>query len=408
MDDLLVVGGGPAGLLSAWLARQRGATVRVVAAGIGTTHIMPGWLALSSAGDLPAGLAVLASSPGHPYALAGLDSLRAGIAALQQVCEPAGLRYVGGLERNMRLPTALGAALPAAYAPESFAAGDLSRSGAMLIAGPSGWRDFYPALIAGNLARQGFPAEPFAFDLPEIHAVKFDNLAAGLARLFDRADVRERVAAQIRPRLNGATRVGLPAVLGLDAHPAAWQHLQDLIGAPVFEIPTLPPSVPGIRLFVALKAALGRAQVMLLLNMPVERALVEHRRVAGVAVRSVVRETIYRGKHTILATGGLYGGGITSNPAGELAEAVLGLPVGLVQPFPAWFGEDLLRAGHPIHRSGVLVNREMQPVDLTGEPLFENVRVAGRLVAGYDGAGEGSTEGAWLATAVRAVSSLFG
>ena len=45
----------------------------------------------------------------------------------------------------------------------------------MLIAGPDGWRDFYPALCAANLAGRVIAAEPFAFDLPEIHAVKFDN-----------------------------------------------------------------------------------------------------------------------------------------------------------------------------------------------------------------------------------------
>ena len=49
----------------------------------------------------------------------------------------------------------------------------------------------------------------------------------------------------------------------------------------------------------------------------------------------------------------------------------------------------------------------MQPVDPAGEPLYDNVRVAGRLVAGYNGVSEGSTEGAWLATAARAVSSLL-
>lgn len=417
MDDVLVVGGGPAGLLSAWLARQGGAKVRVVAAGIGSTHIMPGWLGIANAAaeegaqgdDLPAGIAALAGEhPGHPYAVAGLDALRAGIVALQEICEASGLRYRGGLERNMRLPTALGAALPAAYAPESFVAGDLNGGGAMLIAGPAGWRDFHPALIAGNLARQGFAAEPFAFDLPEIHAVKFDNLGTGLARLFDRPDVRERVGKQIAAHLNGAARVGLPAVLGLDAYPAAWQHLQELIGVPVFEIPTLPPSVPGIRLFNAFKGALTRARVPLLFNMPVARGLVDGRRVTGIAVTNVVRETIYRGQHLILATGGLYGGGITSDPAGALSEVVLGLPVHFSQPFAAWFGQVLLGTDHPIHQAGILVNREMQPVDRAGgEPLYDNVRVAGRLVAGYNGVSEGSTEGAWLATAARAVSSLL-
>ena len=181
MDDILVIGGGPAGLFSAWLAHQEGAKVRLLAAGIGTTHVMPGWIGvLDTDGDLgseltgwidrhPDGPAASGCQrPPHPYALAGLDALHAGVAALQRLCEPAGLRLVGGFERNLRLPTALGAVIPAAFAPESFTAGDLNLPGPMLIAGPAGWRDFYPALCAANLRRQGYQAEAFTFDLPEI------------------------------------------------------------------------------------------------------------------------------------------------------------------------------------------------------------------------------------------------
>ena len=257
MDDVLVIGGGPAGLLSAWLARQRGAKVRVVTAGIGTTHIMPGWVGvLEGQGDhkderdLKDIVREFARvHPRHPYALAGLDALQNGLAGLQALCGPFGLHFAGGLERNMRLPTALGAVLPAAFAPASFVAGDLNAPGPILIAGPAGWRDFYPALCASNLGQQGVAAEGYAFELPEIHAVKFDSISTGLAQLFDQPELRERVGRQIKARLNGATRVGLPAVLGLNDYPGSWQHLQDVIGAPVFEIPTLPPSVPGIRLY---------------------------------------------------------------------------------------------------------------------------------------------------------------
>ena len=75
-----------------------------------------------------------------------------------------------------------------------------------------------------------------------------------------------------RRALNGATRVGLPAVLGLNDYPQSWQHLQDLVGVPVFEIPTLPPSVPGMRLYNVFTNALARAGVQVLLNMPVDGA----------------------------------------------------------------------------------------------------------------------------------------
>ena len=47
-------------------------------------------------------------------------------------------------------------------------------------------------------------------------------------------------------------------------------------------------------------------------------------------------------------------------------------------------------------------NAQMQPVDEAGRVVLENVRIAGRLLAGYDPLAEGSTEGVWLATAYRA------
>jgi glycerol-3-phosphate dehydrogenase subunit B len=409
MDDTLVIGAGPAGLFSAWLAARRGASARVLAAGINTTHIMPGWIAVYDApGDaLDAVERFAAARPEHPYALAGTAALIDGINSLRELCEPYGLVYAGSLNGHLLLPTALGAAIPAAYAPLSLAAGDLNTPGPMLIAGPKGWRDFYPALCAANLARQGYASEAFAFDLPEIHAVKFDNISTGLARLFDQADVRERVAAQIKPRLNGAARVGLPAVLGLNEYPGSWQHLQDLLGVPVFEIPTLPPSVPGIRLYNVFKAALARAGVQVLLNMPVTRMIAQGKRVQAVAVQNVVRETVYRAKNVILATGGLYGGGIASDYHGALCETVLGLPVRGGGSMEQWFGERFIPTDHPIHCAGITVDASLRPVAESGEVLFENVRVVGRALAGYNGPCEGSTEGVWIATARRAVDTLF-
>jgi glycerol-3-phosphate dehydrogenase subunit B len=409
MRNVTVIGAGPAGLFSAWLAAQRGAKARVIAAGLNTTHVMPGWLAVFEAlGDLPAAIGELAAErPSHPYALAGVPALVDGIRSFRELGEPYGLLHAGSLESNLLLPTALGAGVAAAYAPVSFTAGDLTSSAPMLMAGPAGWRDFYPALCAANLRRQGRAAEPLVFDLPEIHAVKFDSISTGLARLFDQADVRERVAAQIKPRLNGATRVGMPAVLGLNDYPRSWQHLQDLIGVPVFEIPTLPPSVPGVRLYNVFKAALARAGVPVLLNMPVERMITEGNRVTAAAVQNVVRETMYRAESVILATGGLYGGGIVSDYHGTLRETAFSLPVRGAPPMDQWFADRFIPAAHPIHYAGIAVDHALRPIDAAGHVIYENVRVVGRALAGYNGPREGSTEGVWIATAQRAVDTLF-
>ncbi len=419
-DDVLVIGAGPAGLLAAWVAHQRGAQVRVLASGIGTTHVSPGWIGVLDAdGDLHAALAAWrAAHPAHPYAVVGEQALDGGIAALREVCAPAGITYLGDFAGNFRLPTALGAVIPAALVPESFAAGDTRRAEAMLIAGPAGWRDFYPSLCADNLARRGIRAQSATFDLPEMAAAsRFDLTPVGLARLFEQAEVRERVAALIKPRLDGAARVGLPAVLGLAHHTPAWQDLQDRLGVPVFEIPTLPPSVPGMRLYNAFKAALTQAGVPILLDMTAVRGITAEDpkglsrplgsggRATGVVVPNVVREATYRADTIILATGGLYGGGITSNHRGEMREAVFDLPLHVPGELGAWFDAKFLsEPGHSVHYAGVRVNSRLQPVDGAGHIVLDNVRVAGRLLAGYSPLVEGSTEGVWLATSYRAAA----
>jgi glycerol-3-phosphate dehydrogenase subunit B len=406
MDDVLVIGAGPAGLTAAWVARQRGAKVRVMASGIGTTHVSPGWIQVLNEASGASLEGWIAAHPEHPYALAGPDALHGGLAALREVCGQAGLNYVGQIDANFRLASALGAILEAAIVPESFAAGDLRQPGALLIAGPAGGRDFYPKLCAENLTRQGCPAHAATFDLPEMHTGHFDATPVGLARLFDRADVRERVAAQLKPNLNGATRAGFPAVLGLERSAEAWRDLSDRLGVPAFEIPTLPPSVPGMRLFNAFKAMLIQAGVPILLDMIAVRGIVEGGRAAGIVVPNVVRDQTYRADSFILATGGLYGGGIVTDYTGMVREAVFGLPLAAPSGGPdAWFASQLLGPGaHAIHAAGVRANAQMQPVDESGRVVLENVRVAGRLLAGYDPLVEGSTEGVWLATAYRAAN----
>jgi glycerol-3-phosphate dehydrogenase subunit B len=433
MDDILIIGAGPAGLLAGWVASSRGARVRVLASGIGTTHLSPGWIgvldtacvplrgqdepAIGPALDLTGALETwVTEHPEHPYALAGLDALRSGIAALKEASAQVGIRYVGDLCGNFRLPTALGALVPAALAPESFVAGDARLPGTMLIAGPAGWRDFYPELCAGNLMRQGIAARGAVFDLPEAASGKFDVTPTGLARLFERADLRARVAAQVKEELlNGvAARVGFPAVLGLEGHAEAWRDLQNRLGMPVFEIPTLPPCVPGIRLYHAFKRALLRSGARILLDMTVTRGLAEGNRADGVVVPSPAREATYRADRIILATGGLYGGGIRSDRLGALRETVFDLPLSVpgtlaersTGAVPVWFDKHFLsQYGHPVHLTGVRANTYLQPVSEAGAVRLENVRIAGRLLASYNPVIEGSTEGVWLATAYRSATT---
>ena len=93
---------------------------------------------------------------------------------------------------------------------------------------------------------------------------------------------------------------------------------------------------------------------------------------------------------------------------GALRETVFGLPVrGAAETSGEWFADKFFPADHPIHCAGIAADHMLRPVDESGRVLYENVRVAGRALASYNGACEGSTEGVWIASARRAVDTLF-
>jgi glycerol-3-phosphate dehydrogenase subunit B len=188
-------------------------------------------------------------NPQHPYAIVGLDQVTEALKAFQDLCRQAGYPMEGSLERNWLLPTALGTLRPTCLAPKTMTSGDASQleAGKTLIAGFDSFPDFYPAWTAGNLAAQGYPAQSLLIEMESLCMLRFVT-GRVLAQKFDEPEFRAEVAAAIQPYLGEIARVGLPAVLGLRNPLEVLHDLEARLGVPVFEIPTLPPSIPGIRL----------------------------------------------------------------------------------------------------------------------------------------------------------------
>ena len=119
-----------------------------------------------------------------------------------------------------------------------------------------GWRDFYAGMIADNLRAAGIDAAAVEISVPDLGG-NFDNWTVDLARWLDTPAGRDHLIAQIKPKLDGAAQVALPAVLGFQ--PETRQQIAEALGVPVIEIPTLTPCVPGLRLYHGLRRALDRA-----------------------------------------------------------------------------------------------------------------------------------------------------
>jgi glycerol-3-phosphate dehydrogenase subunit B len=404
--DAVVIGAGTAGLVAATRLAEGGARVCVLAKGVGSTHLAPGTIdvlgyAPQRVEEPGRALGELAAArPDHPYALLGVGAVAE---ALQWIGERIaagplpGYRYVGGLERNHLLPTAVGALRPSTLVPETMAAGDAGSGGPVCVVGTRVLRDFHAALCASNLSKAGVAARAVEI---EIEVDRADQNALGLARRFDDPAWRAAFAAQLMPLLGAEERVALPAVLGSKDPHGAWTELQERLGRPVFEIPTLPPSVPGMRLFEVLRAALRGAGGRLVLGSEVVGAERADGRVAAVSAHAAGRNVRYVALSYVLATGGFASGAIELASDWVTRESVLGLPLrGVPAPGEQRFVREYL-AEQPMARVGVAVDAQLRAEGA------ENVLVAGAALPGAVPWREGCGEGIAVASGFRAASVI--
>ena len=409
MTDVLVIGAGLSGLTAAVHAVRAGASVRLIANGWGRQVVAPGWISVwdrANGDPLAEAAEFAATAPAHPYALVSVENLRAALAAFEEITGMIGLPYKHAPGRNLRLPTLLGAIQTPLMAPRGVAQGDLTGlDGELLIVGFTGWRDFYPDPLAGNLARQGIQARAVWVNAP-VTPGAWDQWPGDLARALDDESTRAAVIEQVFPHVKDAARIGFPAVLGWQNPAAVLDHMADALQRPVFEIPTLPPSNAGTQLGNRLRRWLLRQRARVQIGHPVVKAIVEGSRCLGVEVGALGHTNSFFADHVILATGGLYNGGIVSDETGHLWEPIFGLPVQAPpgEERTGWYAERLLDPnGHPIHRDvGVCVDAALRP------PQLENVRVVGHLLAGFNPLTGGCAEGVDLATAYHAVQNILG
>jgi glycerol-3-phosphate dehydrogenase subunit B len=406
MRDTIVIGAGLAGLMGALALAEAGRAPLLLAKGQGATHWTGGtidvWGAADERGPQAALEALIAAQPDHPYARAGLSGVAEALERFRALMVDARYPYAGSLDHNVLLPTAIGALRPAALVPATMVGGDMrgaqSDRRPTMIAGFRELRDFFPPLAAANLSAQGIPARGEYLRLPPTKR-QLDFSTRSFAQLFDDPAFREDVGRQLRALKGEATRIGLPAVLGLRDPLGVVSDLQRLSGAQIFEIPTLPPSVPGMRLFAIFRDAISRAGGRLQIGAEVLRGAGADGRLTAVYTAAAAREQEHRANAFLLASGGVAGGGIRTDHTGAVWETALGLPLRAPGSRGEWFAPHFLaEGGHPIYRAGVVTDQQLRPIDGEGRLVYQNVFVAGSALAGADPVRERCYSGLALAT----------
>ena len=410
-SDILVVGGGLAGLTGAITAAHEGADVRLVSYKQSTLRNASGLVDLlgytpDGDGPLPDPYEAMGDLPEeHPYRTVGVDTVREAMGLFDEVTQ-----YEGGhTDTNALLPTHGGTVKPTARYPSGAAAGLASDDRDMLLVGFESMTDFDAPHAAAHLDAVGAPFDVRGVTVQFPGGLRADAKVTRYAKLLDTnrdvtvrgrtRPIREALAARVNPLLEDETRVGFPAVLGDDRPAEVRADLGEQMGADVFEVPMGPPSLPGLRLEDALFDALDESGASFETGNPVvdfegdgtiDRVFLE---------KNGARIPISADQY-VLATGGLVGKGIESDRE-RVTEPVFDCHV----PHPSdrydWFDTDVF-GDHPFAAFGVATDGELRPLDGGGEPEFDNLRAAGGVLGGYDYAAEKSGSGVSIATGYAA------
>jgi glycerol-3-phosphate dehydrogenase subunit B len=415
--DVVVVGGGMSGLTAGVALAEAGVSVLVLAKGAGSLQLAPGTIDLLGYGDervtdpLRAIATLAERNPGHPYALLGADAVADAARWLSSRVADGPLapyRYVGSPEQNMLLPTAIGVPRPSALVPETMAAGDLRDGGRIVVVGFRGMKDFHPALIADNLTRAtGGAVTARATQIDPPAGLGGEPGTLRLARSLDRPGAADALATRLALVGQDDEVLALPAVLSIGDPHGVWETLQRGAGRPVFEIPTLPPSVPGLRLFDTLRTLLRRAGGRLVTGSYVVGTKRGGDRVDAVRVHVSGGERTYPTRWVVLATGGVASGGLELDADWRMRETALGLDVaGVPAPGEPRFSSRYLDA-HPLGPVGIRADNQLRPLDADGARRWENVLVVGASLAGAEAWREKSGEGIALASGHRAAQLIL-
>jgi glycerol-3-phosphate dehydrogenase subunit B len=280
-------------------------------------------------------------------------------------------------------------------------AGDASLRSTMLIVGFSQYLDFFPAYIADNLNAQNSLAQDITLDLRPLRKLKLIT-ASILANLFDDPEFRQQVIDDLKPKLGRAGRIGFPSVLGFNRSMEVIDHLESELGLPIFEIPGLPPSIPGIRLHNVMCAAVARNGGVITNGMNVTSPSTNDQRVIAIWSEAASRKVAHPARDYVLATGGYLGGGINVDELGYAKESIFGFPVDSPRANADQFDHQFLsQFGHPIFSTGLNVDPFFRLVNETGHPVFSNLFIAGSLIGSCDSIRERSLEGIALTSGYK-------
>jgi glycerol-3-phosphate dehydrogenase subunit B len=410
--DLAVIGSGIAGFAASIFALDR----KIRCAQVGNTGAVAyttGYLDLlgsneesQAAIDNPwDGLEQLKNSqPGHPLSRIPVADIRKSFERFTAFLGECGIAYTAPQKTNITALTPAGTLKKTLCVPASMAAG------------PKAFAEKTPCAIIDFKGLKGFSARQVVANLkdkwPGLSAARitFPDMDKGeiypevMARALEVPATRAKLAELLKEVAGRVKIIGLPALLGMHNPDLVRTDLERLTGLRIFEIPTMPPSVPGIRLREMFEQVFPQKGLTLIPQQKVT-SLAFDTDGALLKLSDNYGPIIIHSKAVILATGRFLSGGLKANITG-IIETLLNLPVSQPLSRTDWYHDEYTdRRGHAIHKAGIEIDTSFRPLGQDGNAYNERLFAAGIILAHQDWIRGRSGAGIAIATAYKAVEA---
>ncbi len=225
-----------------------------------------------------------------------------------------------------------------------------------------------------------------------------------MARALEVPATRIRLAELLKKAAGEKKVIGLPAILGMHRPDLVRAELEQLASLEIFEIPTMPPSVPGIRLREMFEQVFPQKGITLIPQQKVA-SLTFDADGALLGLSDNYGPIALHSKAVILATGRFLSGGLEAHITG-VTESLLDLPVSQPASRTDWYCDGYTdRRGHAIHKAGIEIDSSFRPLAQNGKPYNERLFAAGIIIAHQDWIRGRSGAGIAIATAYKAVEA---
>lgn len=289
--DVLVVGAGTSGLTAAGAAARTNQKVALVATG-------PGGFVLGS-GCLKA----------QEFIQCGAArEMGEAIAFFQEMAQAAGGPLEGNISEMHYLPTILGDFQGVALAPRSLWNAEPRNGSRTAIIGIRELSCFDENFMAERMNEQarrlGFACTYTARQISLAHTFGGPVTTPRIATRFDNdPGFRSELVKALRLAASGFERGVVPGILGLHSSAQQLAQFERELGCSLCELPTLPPSVSGLRLFNRLWSYLHEIGVELFQGFPVQKVQIHDGSCLELQVASPGHPMILRGECVVLAAG---------------------------------------------------------------------------------------------------------